>query len=270
MIPSASLAARFDEVTKVYSAGPFRAGVRALDGVSLTIDRGEVFGLVGPNRAGKTTLVKILLSICRPTSGRIMRLGRHWKDRRTLARVGYVHESQAFPRYLSARSLLEFYGALSSQPASEVHRRAGELLERFGLADRCREPIARFSKGMLQRLALCQALINDPELLVLDEPSEGMDLSARRVFDEIISERKKQGHTAILVSHHLNDIQRLCDRVAVIRSGKLAFIGGMAELLGAQSHSGAQNKFGDWPSELMSSDHSLEEALEPLYAGAER
>ena len=233
MIPSASAAVRFEEVTKVYSAGPFRAGVRALDGVSLSINRGEVFGLVGPNRAGKTTLVKILLSICRPTSGQIMRLSRHWKDRSTLARVGYVHESQAFPRYLSARSLLEFYGALSLRPASVVRRRAGELLERFGLADRSREPIARFSKGMLQRLALCQALINDPELLVLDEPSEGMDLSARRVFDEIITERKNQGHTAILVSHHLNDIQRLCDRVAVIRSGKVAFAGRVTELVGA-------------------------------------
>ena len=235
MTANSNAAVRFEDVCKTYSAGPFRAGVRALDGVSLSIDAGEVFGLVGPNRAGKTTLVKILLTICRPTSGRIMRLGRHWKDRRTLSRVGYVHESQAFPRYLTAQSLLQFYGALSLQPAAVVRRRAGELLERFGLADRSREPIARFSKGMLQRLAICQSLVNDPELLVLDEPSEGMDLAARRVLDEVIIERKQQGRTAILVSHHLNNVERLCDRVAVIRGGKVAFAGRVAELVGAQT-----------------------------------
>jgi ABC-2 type transport system ATP-binding protein len=270
MIPSTKVAVRFEDVTKVYSAGPFQRKVQALDGVSLSINAGEVFGLVGPNRAGKTTLVKILLSICRPTSGRILRLGLHWKDRRTLARVGYVHESQAFPRYLTARELLEFYGALSFQPTTIVRRRAGELLERFGLADRSREPIARFSKGMLQRLALAQSLINDPDLLVLDEPSEGMDLTARRVLDEVIVERKQKGRTAILVSHHLNDIQRLCDRVAVIRCGKVAFAGRVAELIGANSGSANPTLISDWPIEHPSQDRSLEEALEPLYAGAER
>jgi len=270
MISNTKAAVRFEDVTKVYAAGPFRRGVRALDGIRLSIDAGEVFGLVGPNRAGKTTLVKILLSICRPTSGRIMRLGLHWKDRRTLARVGYVHESQAFPRYLTAQALLEFYGALSFQPKATVRRRAGELLERFGLADRNGEPIARFSKGMLQRLALSQSLINDPDLLVLDEPSEGMDLTARRVLDEVIAERKQQGRTAILVSHHLNDIQRLCDRVAVIRAGKVAFAGRVSELIGAQTGATNPSLISDWPAEHPSHDRSLEEALEPLYAGAER
>ncbi|HEX3998018.1 MAG TPA: ABC transporter ATP-binding protein [Pirellulales bacterium] len=267
MNPKSNAVARFEEVTKVYSSGPFRAGVRALDGVSLSVDAGEVFGLVGPNRAGKTTLVKILLSICRPTSGRILRFDRHWKDRRTLARVGYVHESQAFPRYLTAHSLLEFYGALSFQPQQIVRRRSGELLERFGLADRSREPIGRFSKGMLQRLALCQSLVNDPDLLVLDEPSEGMDLAARRVLDEVIAERKRQGRTAILVSHHLNDVQRLCDRVAVIRGGKVAFAGRMAELIGAQGDPAANKTFGDWPLEHSPQGGSLEKVLEPIYAG---
>ena len=146
--------ARFEDVTKVFSAGLFgRGGVRALDQVSLSITEGEVFGLIGPNRAGKTTLAKILLSICRPTSGRIWRLGRDWRERSTLARVGYVHESQAFPRYLTARRLLDYYGALSRQPAAVVRRRGKDLLDQFGLADRSHEPIGRFSKGMLQRLA---------------------------------------------------------------------------------------------------------------------
>ncbi|HEV2971020.1 MAG TPA: ABC transporter ATP-binding protein [Pirellulales bacterium] len=227
--------------------------------MSLSISAGEVFGLIGPNRAGKTTLVKILLSICRPTSGRIWRLGRHWKERSTLARVGYVHESQAFPRYLTAQNLLEYYGALSRQPAVIVRRRAGELLERFGLADRSREPIARFSKGMLQRLALAQALVNDPELLVLDEPSEGMDVAARRLLHNVIRERQQRGHTAILVSHLLSDVERLCDRVAVLQGGRVGFIGHVADLKG-EIVDGTQ----DQPS-----PSSFEDALEPFYAGAQ-
>jgi ABC-2 type transport system ATP-binding protein len=254
-------AVRFDEVTKVFGAGPFRrSGVRALDDVSLSISAGEVFGLIGPNRAGKTTLVKILLSICRPTSGRIQRLGRDSRVRSTLARVGYVHESQAFPRYLTAQSLLDYYGALSRQPAAVVRRRAGELLEQFGLADRSREPIGRFSKGMLQRLALAQALINDPVLLVLDEPSEGMDLAARRLLHDIIRDRQRHGYTAILVSHLLSDVERLCDRVAVLRNGRVAFAGRVDELNAEPDHD---------DSELASSS-VFEDALEPYYAGAEQ
>ena len=273
-------AVRFENVVKRYPGGLFRRGVVALDGVSFSIAAGEVFGMVGPNRAGKTTLVKILLSICRPTSGRIMRLGRHCKDRGTLARVGYVHESQAFPAILTAQSLLEFYGALAWQSKRAVRDRAAVLLDRFGLADRSREPIARFSKGMLQRLSLVQALVNDPELLVLDEPSEGMDLSARRVLDEVICERRKQGRTAILVSHHLGDVQRLCDRVAVLRSGRVAFLGTVDELTATAERPAAAKDFDS--SDLGSSGRPIEassqldsarlfeEALEPLYAGADR
>ncbi len=257
--PAPKIAVRFENVTKTFSAGLFRQPIRALDGISLEIGAGETFGLIGPNRAGKTTLAKILLSICRPTSGRIMRLGRHAGDRSTLARVGYVHESQAFPRYLTAHSLLNFYGALSLQPAAEVRRRADALLERVGLADRSREPIGRFSKGMLQRLALAQALINDPELLVLDEPSEGMDLAARRLLHGIIRERQQQGRTAILVSHLLGDIQRLCTRVAVLRGGQLNFLGDVADLTGHAT--------GVDSDELVANNSALEDALEPYYAG---
>jgi ABC-2 type transport system ATP-binding protein len=250
---------RFDDVTKVFSAGTFRRRVvRALDGVSFSVGQGDVLGLIGPNRAGKTTLVKILLSICRPTSGRIQRLGRDWRIRSTLARVGYVHESQAFPRYLTARSLMEYYGALSQQPAGVVRRRAGELLEQVGLADRSREPIGQFSKGMLQRLAVAQALVNDPVLLVLDEPSEGMDLAARRLLHQIIRERQEQGHTAILVSHLLSDVERLCSRVAVLRNGRLGFIGRVDEL--------KRKADADEPDAASSS--IFENALEPYYAGA--
>jgi ABC-2 type transport system ATP-binding protein len=251
----------FEKVTKLYASAwcPGRV-LRALDNVSLSIEAGEIFGLVGPNRAGKTTLVKILLSICRPTEGRVLRLGAPWWDRSTLARVGYMHESPAFPRYLTAKTLLEYYAALGQVPAAVVHRRAPELLARVGLADRSREPIRRFSKGMLQRLALAQALINDPELLVLDEPSEGMDLSARRLLGEVLRERQSQGRTAILVSHGLADIERLCNRVAVLRGGRTAFVGPVSQLTSAAAESGA-NAAG-------AAETSLEAALEPFYEEA--
>src|SRR5580658_5298595 len=226
-----ALVAEFDKLTKVYHSATWpRREVRALDGVSLTVKTGEIFGVVGPNRAGKTTLIKVLLSMCRPTGGRVRRFGGPLWDRSTLARVGYVHESQAFPNYLSATQLLEYYGALAFVPAPLARRRGVALLERCGLADRAHEPIRRFSKGMLQRLALAQALINDPVLLVLDEPSEGMDLNAKRLLDDVLVERKALGHTAILISHALAEVERRCDRVAVLRGGKVAFIGPIADL----------------------------------------
>ena len=246
-------AAVFEKVTKVYPLGWASRRIIALDEVSFSVPWGKVFGLVGPNRSGKTTLVKILLSICRPTSGRVMRLGGPLSDRGTLARIGYVHENPSFPRYLTARQLVEGYGRLSGVSGRQLRTRSNELLERLELADRSREPIARFSKGMLQRLALAQALINDPQLLVLDETSEGMDLSARRLLDDVICSCRQAGHSVILVSHALADVKRLCDQVAVLRAGRLAFVGPIDEL--AQDAATLQPR-------------SLESALEPLYEGA--
>src|SRR5437868_14141995 len=209
---SSTAAVEFQEVSKSYPDG-WLGRLPALANVSFVIEPGEVFGLLGPNRAGKTTLVKILLSLCRPGAGQVIRLGRPATDRTTLARVGYMHENQAFPRYWNAADLLEFYGALALMPVPKIPARAAELLERVGLADRCHEPIARFSKGMIQRLALAQALINDPELLVLDEPAEGLDLVGRRLLSEVIQEQRRRGRTVLLVSHVLSEVERHCDRV---------------------------------------------------------
>jgi ABC-2 type transport system ATP-binding protein len=243
--------AEFENVSKLYGGGlPGRPPVRAVEEVSFAIPAGEVFGLLGPNRAGKSTLVKLLLTICQPTSGRITRLGRAWDDRRTLARIGYIHESQSLPRYLTARGLLEYYGALAGVRPLTVRRRSAELLERVGLADRSREAIGRFSKGMLQRLALAQALLNEPDVLVLDEPTEGMDLLARRLVYEAVREQRQRGKSVILVSHALGDVEQLCDRVAVMREGRLAYLGPLAELTWDAAH-GAKRP--------------LEQALEPLY-----
>jgi len=247
-----SAVAEFEDVGKVYPTGLLgRGGRLAVEHVSLRINQGEVFALLGPNRAGKTTLVKILLSLCRPTAGRSLRFGRPVGERQTLARVGYVHENPAFPRYLSATALLEFYGALALLTESNARSRTAQLLEVVGLADRGHEPIARFSKGMVQRLALAQALLNDPELLVLDEPSEGLDLAGRRLVRDVIAERRKRGFTVLLVSHVLGEVEQVCDRLGVLVGGHLVKSGAVAELA-RDPKTGARCP--------------LEQALERLYA----
>src|SRR5205809_1414974 len=188
-----SVAAEFRQVWKVYPCGLWsRRSIQALRGVTLTIPTGSICGLIGPNRAGKTTLVKLLLSIVHPTRGTVKRLGAPVSDRSTLAQVGYVHDSQAFPSYLTARSLLEYYGALSGLSRVALRRGIADRLDEVGLSDRAGEPISAFSKGMLQRLALAQALINDPELLALDEPGEGMDLFARNLLHDLLRRRQEQ------------------------------------------------------------------------------
>jgi ABC-2 type transport system ATP-binding protein len=252
--PTAATAAvaEFHNVSKTYGGGLFpRRAVQAVRGVSFQIRAGEVFALLGPNRAGKTTLVKILLSLCRASAGQVTRLGEPIADRRTLARVGYMHEKHAFPPYLSAAGLLEYYGALSLVPSHLVLKRVPELLDRVGLADRGREPIARFSKGMVQRLGLAQALINDPHLLVLDEPTEGLDLAGRQLLREVIAGLRRQGRTVLLVSHVLTEVEQLCDRLAVLVNGRLVHTGPLKELVGDPSTGGTA---------------SLEEALKTLYA----
>ncbi len=244
-------AVAFDEVVKTYPTGPLgRGGVPAVRGVSLTVPEGRVFGLLGPNRAGKTTLVKLLLSLVHPTAGRITRLGAPLGDRRTLGRVGYMHENHAFPRYLSAAELLAFYGGLSGVPAAALDARVPALLERVGLADRQTEPIARFSKGMVQRLGLAQALLNDPDLLILDEPTEGLDLFGRQLLRAVVRERKAAGKTVLLVSHVLPEVQELCDSVAVLVAGRVVFDGALADLLRDPKGGAAR---------------TLEAALPPLY-----
>ncbi len=228
---SVEAAAAFVRVSKTYRDGPFRRrGVEALRDVGLRIEQAEVVGLLGPNRAGKTTLVKLLLSLCQPTSGEVFRLGKSLSDRATLGQVGYVHENHAFPRDLSAAALLEYYGALTLLPPEVVRERVPQLLERVGLADRSREPIARFSKGMVQRLGIAQALLGTPRLLVLDEPTEGLDLGGRRLLREVVREVRQRSGSVLLVSHVLTEIEHLCDRVAVLVDGRLVHTGPLAEL----------------------------------------
>jgi ABC-2 type transport system ATP-binding protein len=224
-------AAVFDNVHKTYRTSPFdRTGIHAVSGVAFTIPTGTVFGLLGPNRAGKTTLVKLLLSLARPTTGDVTRLGAPVTDRSTLAKVGYMHENHAFPRYLSASEVLHLYGGLSGVSSEELPHRVQTLLERVGLTDRCNEPISRFSKGMVQRLGLAQALVNDPDLLILDEPTEGLDLTGRQLLREVVREFHAGGKTVLLVSHVLPEVEELCEQLAVVVAGKLAWTGTITEL----------------------------------------
>jgi ABC-2 type transport system ATP-binding protein len=240
----------FLNVSKTYKDLWFkRRNVQAVQEVSLRIEAGEVFGLLGPNRAGKTTLVKLLLSLCQPTSGTVTRFGQPLSVRSTLARIGYVHENHAFPRYLTAVALLEYYGALTLVGYDTLRVRIPQLLQRVGLDDRSNEPIARFSKGMLQRLGIAQALINDPDLLVLDEPTEGLDLNGRHLLRDIVAEIRARHGSVLLVSHVLTEVEALCDRVGVVVNSRLVYAGSMAALLKTSSPS----------------PRSLEQALNELY-----
>jgi ABC-2 type transport system ATP-binding protein len=231
MTNSRMIAVSFENVCKVYRHRPWApAGVTAVDRVSFAVPAGAAFALLGPNRAGKTTLIKLLLSLSRPTAGTVTRLGQPIADRRTLARVGYMHENHAFPRYLSAAEVLSFYGGVGGLDAETLPAKVSQLLERVGLADRGREPIARFSKGMVQRLGLAQAILNQPELLVLDEPTEGLDLAGRELLKDVVRETVAAGRTVVMVSHSLAEVQSLCDRAAVLTSGRLVWQGGMTDL----------------------------------------
>lgn len=222
---------QFVDVCRDYSTGWLAPrSLRAVDRASFSIQKGEVFGLLGPNRAGKTTLVKMLLTLCKPTSGEVFRFGLPASDRSTLRRVGYMHENHAFPRYLCATELLGYYGAMSLVPFEQIDRRVQALLEKVGLADRAGDPIWTYSKGMVQRLGLAQALVNEPDLLVLDEPTEGLDLAGRRLLREVIEGMRASGRTVLLVSHVLPEVEQLCSRVAVISGGKLRHVGPVAGL----------------------------------------
>ncbi len=225
--------------------------IEALGGVSLAVSPGEVFALVGPNRAGKTTLVKLLLSLCKPSKGSISRWGHPVSDRSTLARIGYVHENQAFPRYLSAANLLHYYGTLTYLSEEVLHKRVPELLQRVGLSRRSQEPIRNFSKGMVQRLAVAQALLNDPDLLVLDEPTEGLDLDGRQIVYDVVNDLRKRGKTILLVSHVLSDIELLCDRLGVLINGRFAYMGTLS---------------GFRRDAATGQERSLADALKPYYA----
>jgi ABC-2 type transport system ATP-binding protein len=222
---------RADNLQKTFALGFFRKKVRAVDGVSFDVEENEIFGFLGPNGAGKTTTLKMLMGLIFPTGGAGYLFGKKVPDVDAKRRLGFLPENPYFYDYLSGEELLDFVGRLFSLNSSERHRRARVLLERVGLGAAGDRPLRKYSKGMLQRLGIAQALINEPELVVLDEPMSGLDPIGRKEIRDLIAELKKEGRTILFSTHILSDVELLCDRVGIVVGGRLRDSGPLDKLL---------------------------------------
>lgn len=230
-------AIRIEELTKDYAIGFWRRRpYRALDRLTLEIESGEVFGFLGPNGAGKTTTLKLLMQLIFPTSGRAEILGRPVGDTSVRQRIGYLPENPSFYDYLTAEELLGYFGELFGYSGAERRKRVSALLDRVGIGAERRLQLRKFSKGMLQRVGIAQALLNDPEVIFLDEPMSGLDPLGRRDVRQLILELRDQGRTVFFSSHILADAEALCRRVAVVAGGRLAASGTLADILAFQVH----------------------------------
>ena len=206
--------------------------VKAVDGLSLVLAPGEIVGFLGTNGAGKTTTIKMTLGLLAPTSGTVKVLGGDPSDPRVRAHIGYMPEVATYYPYLDARELLSFYGGICGLDAKTVRERTDELLDAVGLADAAKRPLKTYSKGMLQRAGIAQALLNDPDLLVLDEPFTGLDPLARIHFRELLLDLKRRGKTVFFSSHELGETELLCDRVAIMKKGHCVYQGPVKDLAG--------------------------------------
>jgi ABC-2 type transport system ATP-binding protein len=219
------------DLRKTFRAGWFRRRkVQALDGVSLEVPRGRIFGLLGPNGAGKTTLIKILLGIVRKSSGQAEVLGHGAGDLAARRRIGYLPENHRIPQHLTGRTALEFYGCLSGLSVGEVRRRTPELISRVGLTGRDKDRVNGYSKGMLQRLGLAQAMLHRPELIILDEPTDGVDPEGRTEIRKVLRGLAEDGATIFLNSHLLQEIELVCESVAILTQGQVRRTGRVSEL----------------------------------------
>jgi ABC-2 type transport system ATP-binding protein len=222
---SMSAALSIDCLRKVY-----RGGFEALAGVSFAVPQGCVFGLLGPNGAGKSTLVKSLLTILRPTECRGELLGKPIGHRPTLARVGYLPEHARFPEYLTGSQVIEFSAGLAKVPSSIAKRRSAELLERVAMSEWADKKVATYSKGMKQRIGLAQALVNDPDIVFLDEPTDGVDPGGRIEIRKLIEGMRAEGKTVFVNSHLLAEVEQVADEVAILAKGKLIESGKISDL----------------------------------------
>jgi ABC-2 type transport system ATP-binding protein len=218
------------DLRKEFRVGLRRRLVQAVKGISFAVGKGELFGIVGPNGAGKTTTIKIITGLMRPTSGEARMFGRSVDDIESRRRMGYLPESPYFYEHLTAEELLAYYGSLLGMSGEQIAARSKELLHTVGLEHAKGRPLKRFSKGMRQRAGIAQALIHDPELVILDEPQSGLDPFGRKEVRDLLFELKRAGKTVILSSHILPDVEAVCDRVAVIHQGELKEIGTLHEL----------------------------------------
>jgi ABC-2 type transport system ATP-binding protein len=222
-----------EHLQKTFALGFFRKKVRAVDDVSFTVEKNEIFGFLGPNGAGKTTTLKMLMGLIFPSRGQARIFGRPISDRRVKERLGFLPENPYFYDYLSGAELLDLMGHLFGLSRAERKRRAHTLLDRVGLgrAGATRLPLRKYSKGMLQRLGIAQALVNDPELVVLDEPMSGLDPIGRKEIRDLIVELKREGKTVLFSTHILSDVELICDRVAMVVGGRMRDVGPLKQLL---------------------------------------
>jgi ABC-2 type transport system ATP-binding protein len=222
------------DLAKTFRSGFLRRRVEAVRGVSFTVRRGEIFGFLGPNGAGKTTTLKMMMGLVFPTRGRSEVLGLPAGSRGAKRRLGYLPETPYFYEYLTPEEFLDFAGALSDVPHRERRPRADRLLARVGLEHARGRALRKFSKGMLQRIGIAQALMGDPELVILDEPMTGLDPIGRKEVRDLIVELRQQGKTVFFSTHILPDVETTCDRVAILVGGRLRSVGPLASLLSAR------------------------------------
>ena len=218
-------------LTKVYTDFWGRPRVRALHNLDLKVEKGEIFGLLGPNGSGKTTTVKLLLGLLFPTSGRAWVLGEPAGNVHTYQRIGFLPEESYFYRFLNAEETLHFYGQLFEIPGKERKKKVEELIDLVGLSEARKRRIGEYSKGMARRIGLAHALINDPEVIFLDEPTSGLDPIGSREIKDLVLELARRGKTVLLCSHLLADVEDVCDKVAILHKGSLVKIGAVKELL---------------------------------------
>lgn len=226
---------RINGLTKEYRVGFGRRSVMALDHLDLEIEEGEVFGFLGHNGAGKTTTIKLLMGLVYPTSGEGWILDRSIRDVAVKQYIGFLPESPFFYEYLTAEEFLVFYGQLFGIGGVKLAKKIDELLELVSMTDARHRPLRKFSKGMLQRIGIAQALINDPRLVILDEPMSGLDPIGRRDVRDIILRLKHEGKTIFFSSHILPDVEMICDRIGILVKGRLKAVGTVQELAGASS-----------------------------------
>lgn len=216
---------------KTYKVGFWRkCPKRALAPLHLTVEDGEIFGFLGPNGAGKTTTLKLLMGLVFPTSGTARIQGREWTDPEVKAQIGFLPEQPYFYDYLTAHELLNYYGQLSGVPTKERKPRVDEILQRVGLTDIKGMQLRKFSKGMLQRVGIAQAILHKPKLVFLDEPMSGLDPLGRHDVRDLVLQLQKEGTTVFFSTHILSDAEALCDRVAIIHQGELRGVGAIEEL----------------------------------------
>lgn len=218
-----------DRITKVFE-GKRKTAVTALADFSLDVHAGEIFGLLGPNGAGKTTFIKVLLEIVFPTSGTASLLGRPIGDAAAKSGVGYLPENHRYPDFLTGEQVLRYFGKLSGVDSAQLERRIDEVLDLVDMVKWRKTKIRKYSKGMLQRIGLAQALINNPRLVMLDEPTDGVDPIGRKQIRDLLVRLRDEGRTVFLNSHLLSEVELICDRVAILNKGKLVRLGSVDEL----------------------------------------